>query len=138
MSDGKLKDVSILDFPAFAYSIGTLERSQKRETGWPTELNFALLQSNQSKYESMKEKYENFNKTDFFTKYKKLLEDWSVYMQKLDSSDYEDYWTDNMANNEYLNFTKYIKQDLKTFLIAVAGIHTLRSQKTLPILGAIG
>ena len=117
MSDGKLKDVSILDFPAFAYSIGTLERSQKRETGWPTELNFALLQSNNIKG------YKNFNKTDFFTKYKKLLEDWSIYMQKLDSSDYEDYWTDNMANNEYLNFTKYIKQDLKTFLIAVAGIY---------------
>ena len=81
------------------------------------ELNFALLQSNKVKG------YKNFNKTDFFTKYKKLLEDWSIYMQKLDSSDYEDYWTDNMANNEYLNFTKYIKQDLKTFLIAVAGIY---------------
>ena len=123
MSDGKLKDVSILDFPAFAYSIGTLERSQKRETGWPTELNFALLQSNNKLkgYQNLDLKYQNFNKTDFFTKYKKLLEDWSIYMQKLDSSDYEDYWTDNMAKNEYLNFTKYIKQDLKTFLIAVAG-----------------
>ena len=42
MSGGILEDVSILDLPAFAHSIGTLEKSQKRESGWPTELNFAI------------------------------------------------------------------------------------------------
>ena len=30
-------------------------------------------------------------------------------------------FTSEMENNKYLNFTSYIKADMKTFLIAVAG-----------------
>ena len=111
MSGGILEDVSILDLPAFAHSIGTLEKSQKRESGWPTELNFAIRNGKK-----------DANTTELFTKYKKLLEDWRNYMLQLDSTDYEDYWTENMANNEYFNFTHYIKKDIKTFLTAVTGM----------------
>ena len=117
MSEGRLKNVSILDFPGFASSIGTLEKSQKREPGWATELNFAILKSQRDGIEP--------NISDVFTKFKKLKEDWRNYMLRIDSSDYEDYWTEDMENNEYLNFTRFIKDDYKTFLTAITGIDTL-------------
>ena len=112
MSGGLLEDVSILDLPAFASSIGTLERNQKRESGWPTELNFAILKTN-----------EGANVSSVMAQYKVLLEHWNIYMEKLENpDDSEIYWTDEMSQNDYLNFTKYVEQDMKTFFMALSGI----------------
>ena len=115
MSNGKLKDnISILDLPAFASSIGTLEKNQKRESGWPTELNFAIMEVNK-----------NVNVSNVFSQYKILLEHWARYMDRLnfDDTDYGDYYTEDMANNECLNFTKYLGDDMQTFLLALAGMY---------------
>ena len=55
------------------------------------------------------------------TAYKSLVEDWSDHMKKLDKNDYRYTFTKAMKKNVYLNFTKFIQEDMKTFLIAVAG-----------------
>ena len=114
MSNGKLEDVSILDLPAFASSIGTLEKNQKRESGWPTELNFAIT------YNSEKQ----VNVSDVFSDYKILLEHWARYMERLNTEDttYDEFYTEDMGDNKYLNFTEYLERDFRTFLLALAGM----------------
>jgi hypothetical protein len=42
-------------------------------------------------------------------------------MDLLDNKGNADLFTSEMENNKYFNFTSYIKADMKTFLIAVAG-----------------
>ena len=116
MSNGKLEDVSILDLPGFASSIGTLEKNQKRESGWPTELNFAIRKP----YDTVNP----VNVSDVFSDYKILLEHWARYMERLNTEDtnYDEFYTEDMGNNEYLNFTEHLEKDFRTFLLALAGM----------------
>ena len=43
MSNGRLKNVSILDLPAFGSSIPLLQKHHKIEPNWPIEVNFEIL-----------------------------------------------------------------------------------------------
>ena len=42
-------------------------------------------------------------------------------MKQLNNKDYAKYFTLEMENNKYLNFTWVIQADMKTFLTAIAG-----------------
>ena len=110
MSNGILKNISLLDLPAFGSTIGTLRKGLKKQFVWPIKMNFALLKSNH-----------NVNKTSISTSYKTLTEDWATYMNQLGSNDYADYFTAEMKNNRCFNFTRFIKADMKTFLTSIAG-----------------
>ena len=46
ISNGTLKNVSLLDLPAFGSTIGTLKKGLKEQFIWPTKVNFGLLKSN--------------------------------------------------------------------------------------------
>ena len=111
LSEGKLTNISILDLPAFGAKIGKLEKDDQKSSNWPTEINFALHNSNSR------------NLTDFFFLYKTLLDDWKDHMESLydPDSNPSDTFTDLMAHNEVMNFTKFIKEDIRSFLTAVAG-----------------
>ena len=65
------------------------------------------------------------NKIRISSSFKTLTEDWAEYMDQLDENDHASYFTSEMANNEYLNFTRFIKADMKTFLMAVAGNNSI-------------
>ena len=113
LSNGILNNVSLLDLPAFGSTIGTLKKGLRKQFVWPTKINFASIKLNPAE-----------NKTKISASYKTLTEDWANYMDQLDKKDHMKYFTSQMRNNKYLNFTQMIKADMKTFLITVAGNNT--------------
>ena len=113
MSNESLRNISLLDLPGFGATIGTLKQGLKKQFNWPIKLNFASLGINQP-----------VNKTKISISYKTLNEDWATYMKRLNEKDYDSYFTSQMKNNEYLNFTRFINADLKSFLVAISGNKT--------------
>ena len=111
MSNKTLRNISILDVPAFGSSIVTLRKELKKQFLWPIKTNFALLNSNPES-----------SKKQISAAYKTLMDDWGYYMDQLDKKGYANHFTMEMKSNEHLNFTKYILADMKTFLTAIAGI----------------
>ena len=111
MSNGTLKNVSLLDLPAFGSTIGTLRKNLKKHFNWPVETSYAIRTSNTGV---------NFN--DIFTSYKNLVDDWGHHMKLLRKKDNSGRFTLEMKNNRFMNFTKFIEKDMKTFLIALSGI----------------
>ena len=125
MSNETLKNVSILDLPAFGTAIGTLRKHLKKQYDWPIETNFAVRRANP-----------DVNYKDIFMSYKTLVEDWAEYMEHEDKKDSTEYFTMEMKNNKHLNFTKFIKADMKTYLLTVAGktiifLPKIRSRKKI-------
>ena len=60
-----------------------------------------------------------------FVQYKTLLEDWSNYIDKLYEDDLDTSFTPDMESNIFVDFTRLINVDMKTFIIAMAGnFHT--------------
>ena len=60
-----------------------------------------------------------------FVQYKTLLEDWSNYIDKLYENDHDTSFTPDMESNIFVDFTRLINVDMKTFIIAMAGnFHT--------------
>ena len=110
MSEKKHEKVSLLDLPGFGSTIGTLRKELRKQFNWPIEMNFAALKNNPRK-----------NVSSIFTSYKSLIDDWANHMKNWDNNDHKNTFTGEMENNLHLNFTKYIKADMKTFLIANAG-----------------
>ena len=111
MSNKTLRNISILDLPAFGSSIVTLRKELKKQFLWPIKTNFALLNSNPES-----------SKKQISAAYKTLMDDWAYYMDQLDKKVYANHFTMQMKSNEHLNFTKYILADMKTFLTTIAGI----------------
>ena len=110
LSFGKLTNISILDLPAFGAKIEHLDKDHQKSPNWPTEINFALHNSAMG----------NLNNTFFY--YKTVVDDWKHHMESLHADIDPNYtFTYKMANNEFLNFTKFIKEDMRTFLLAVEG-----------------
>ena len=118
MSNGTLKDVSIIDLPAFGSTIVTLKKGLKKQFIWPIKTNFALFKSISA-----------LNRSTILTSYKTLTDHWREYMRHLDSKESGNFFTSEMENNRYLNFTSFIKADMKTFLIAVAGNCSIKMEK---------
>ena len=109
MSGGKLKNVSLLDLPAFGSTIPWLEKNHRRQSNWPIEINFELL------------KEIDGNHVEFFEEYKNLLDDWKNYLLMVFKNNPNARFTQTMEKNKFFNFTRYIHADLKTFLIATHG-----------------
>ena len=110
LSDGKLTKISILDLPGFGAKIDQLEKDHQKSPNWPKEINFAIHNSTRG------------NKNDIFFFYKTVLDDWKHHMERLhDDTNHNDTFTHKMAHNDFMNFTKFIKDDMKTFLLAVVG-----------------
>jgi len=109
MSNGTLKNVSILDLPAFGSTIGTLRKGLKEPFVWPIKLNFALIKTNPA-----------IDTSSISASYKTLFEDWGNHMTGLNKND-QKHFTLEMKNNTHLNFTRFIRADMKTFLRAIAG-----------------
>ena len=118
VSGGKLKNISILDLSAFGSKVARLELNQKQESNWPTEINFAILK------DSMR------NVSAVFTQYKKLLGLWSKYMKNLDKPDSDAVFEFEMGNTTFFNFTRYIKEDMDTFLKEISGSFPTTSRET--------
>ena len=68
ISNGSLKNVSIMDFTAFGSKFAQLRLKHKIAPNWQTELNFAILQ-------------ENHDRSNLFQIYKTLILDWKSYME---------------------------------------------------------
>ena len=110
LSKETLKNISLLDLPAFGSTVGTLRKDLKKHFNWPVETNHAILTNNQG---------QNFTK--IFASYKTLVEDWGHHMDLLGSKESSGHFTLQMANNRYMNFTKFIMADMKTFLMTISG-----------------
>ena len=53
--------------------------------------------------------------------YKTLTEDWRNYMDQLTNPYSSKHFTSDMKNNRFFNFSRYIDEDMKTFLISNIG-----------------
>ena len=109
MSNGSLQDVSLLDLSAFGSTIAWLNRNHSRESSWPIEMNFEVLKRCKGNCQIMVEEY------------KTLLDDWKNYMTMVIQNNPSPTFTPLMKKNGFFDFTKHIKKDLKTFLIAIHG-----------------
>ena len=119
MSNGTLEDVSILDLPAFGSSVARFDKHHRIMSNWPTEVNFEIFKHNQK------------DRLVLLTEYKDLLEDWENYMIKIFRNDSHASFTPLMEKNELFDFTRYIKADMKTFLLAMHGSFLTPSNETL-------
>jgi hypothetical protein len=115
LSKGKLKNISILDLPAFGSKIAHLERRHKRISNWPNEVNFAIRDE------------VNVSLPITFEKYKLLIDHWKSYM-----NDSSARFSPEMKYSYLFDFTKYIKKDMKTFLIALHGSFLTASREAVP------
>ena len=109
MSNGTLKNISMLDLPAFGSTIGTLKKGLKKQFIWPIKMNFALVKTNPA-----------IDSSSILMSYKTLFEDWGNHMAGVNKNDAR-HFTPEMKNNMHLNFTRFIRADMKTFLSAIAG-----------------
>ena len=122
MSNGTLENVSLIDLPALGSKIAQLLKSHRIEPNWPTELNFETLKNSHHE-----------NSLALFTEYKELLAEWTQYMTNLFQKDQEAIFTPAMRENKLFDFTKHIRADMKTFLIAVYGSHLNAGKYSHPI-----
>ena len=63
------------------------------------------------------------NAQELFTIYKNLLYDWKSYLIKIRQKDPQAHFSAIMENNAILNFTKYIRDDIKSFLMSIKASH---------------
>ena len=121
MSNGTLENISILDLPAFGAIVPTFRQDLTKQFNWPIEINYALFTRNKGS-----------NMTEVFTEYKNLMEDWGHHMEQLGRNSDVGYWTPEMKNNRHLNFTNFIKDDMKTFLMSISGKNILKYLQQCP------
>ena len=103
--NSKLKNISILDLPAFGSRLSHLNQYGTSRPNWPIEVNFAILKT-----------YKH-NRTELgkaFRTYKELFQWWATYMDNIlkdkDSPDIA-----GIPSNPF-GFTKLIRDDFLTFL----------------------
>ena len=124
MDSGRLKNVSILDLPAFGSRLSYLNEFQTNTPNWPNEVNFAIL--------------DHYNSTELgfkFETYKYLIRLWSTYVDEImknvtatNEIEYpfaivrrnvttseETKFPPDVVKNPF-NFTQYIQDDEITFL----------------------
>ena len=109
MSNGKIKNVSLLDLPAFGSTVPWLEKNHRRLSNWPIEVNFEIL------------KEIDGNPLALFEEFKTLLDDWKNYLTMVFKNNPDAKFTRTMEKNKFFNFTRHIHADMKTFLVATHG-----------------
>ena len=87
MPNSKLKNISILDLPAFGSKLEKLTKGHKSNPTWPIETNFEIHQQ------------ANGNDSSMFIEYKKLLDLWGKYMERIEKNDSSAIFPPNMQNN---------------------------------------
>ena len=138
LSKGKLMNISILDLPAFGSKIAHLEWRHKRISNWPSEVSFSILDEIQPTTTSNSSTNQtNVPLQTAFENYKILIDHWKSYMQKIFMKDSSARFSPEMENNYLFDFTNYIKEDMKTFLIAHHGSILMASKNKMPIWGQI-
>ena len=120
ISNGKVSNISILDFVAFGSMIPWLKKHHKREPNWPIEMNFAIRHKSEDSI------------LEIFKEYKTLIKGWKEYMERVHKRDPLNSFTSEMENKHF-NFSKYIRADISTFLIATHGSFLTASDQTEPI-----
>ena len=122
LSKGKLTNISILDLPAFGSKIAHLEWQHRRISNWPNEVSFSILDEM------------NVPLQTAFQNFKILIDHWKSYMLKVFMKDSSASFSPVMENNYLFDFTRYIREDMKTFLIAHHGSVLMASKEAMPIL----
>merc|ERR1711971_711416 len=125
LSKGKPTNISILDLPAFGSKIAHLEWRHKRISNWPSEVSFSILDEM------------NVPMQTVFENYKILIDHWRSYMQKIFMKDSSASFSLEMKNKYLFDFTKYIRENMKTYLIALHGSVLMASKEALPIWGRV-
>ena len=113
LSGGKLKNVSLLDLPAFGSTLDSFQTETYMGTPWKLQLNMAiynrLMRSNNNTWS------QKFS-IDVHNEYKTLKNLWKKYMNDSKANDFPP----DVQNNTLLNFTNHIKEDMSTFLLVNA------------------
>ena len=73
------------------------------------------------------------NAQELFTIYKNLLYDWKSYLIKIRQKDPQAHFSAIMENNTILNFTNYIRDDMKSFLMSIQASHLNPTKDSSPI-----
>ena len=124
LSNGTLKHISILDFPAFGSKIAWLKKQHKREANWPTEIDFSIRSGIDKKKLSL---------LSVFGKYKTLLSHWDNYMNMVYMKNPHLSFTNEMKTNDLFNFTKIVRGNLKEFLMVTHGSFLTAEKQDLPL-----
>jgi hypothetical protein len=72
-----------------------------------------------------------------FENYKILIDHWKSFMQKVYIKDLSARFSPEMENNYLFDFTKYIREDMRTFLIAHHGSVLTASKEAMQIWGQV-
>ena len=108
----ELKNISILDLPAFGSRLSHLNQSSTNAPNWPMEVNFAILK---------KYKYNRTELSTAFRSYKELIQLWATYMDFIledETSQLRRKFPPDIAEfpSNPFDFTRYIEHDYLTFL----------------------
>ena len=120
ISNRTIRNVTILDLPAFGSKIAWLLKQHRIESNWPTETNFAIKNGSDRNLNSL------------FMNYKILLDDWNNYLKMVYKNISQVKYTYEMKNNRNFNFTHYVKKNMKAFLLATHGSFLTASKETSP------
>ena len=111
LSNAKVKNVSLLDLPAFGSMFGSFTGSCLFSSSWSIQQNMAIYN------ELMRRNHYTWSGYFFIKleqKCKVLRELWEEYMRNPKANDFPP----KIKSNKYFNFTAYIKDDMTTFLTA--------------------
>ena len=108
LSNGKLSDVSILDVPGFGSMFHSFKKPCEKSP-WSLQLNMAIY--NQLMKMSNFTWSEAWN-WDLFYDCSGLVYQWGEYMKDQESNPFPP----SEINNTFFNYTKYIEEDMTTFL----------------------
>ena len=106
LSTDRLKNVSLLDLPAFGSRISHLDEFQTNSALWPLETNFAILK-----------KYKRSMLNTAFQTHKYLITLWKRYIDHIHTTG--KYFPQEFPPNNIhhpFNFTEYIQDDFSMFL----------------------
>ena len=111
LSNAKIKNVSLLDLPAFGSRFGSFKTSCSFSASWSNQQNMAIYnQLMSSNNFTWSEDWSN----DLFFECHLLMIYWQEYMRNPKMNNFPP----TIKSNNYFNFTSYIKDDLPTFLTA--------------------
>ena len=121
MTDGKLKNISILDLPAFGSTISRLDKTFGKDIDWQTQANFEILKNVKN------------NPLPMFEAYKLLIDGWKNYILMVYENESKAKFTIAMERNKFFNFTRHINTDIKTFLEVTIGSQLNARREPLPV-----
>ena len=111
LSNAKVKNVSLLDLPAFGSMLGSFKGHCSFAASWSIQQNMAIYNQLMSSNNYTWSKNWGFG---LYLECDVLIQLWKEYMTRPKGNDFPP----KIKSNEYFNFTGYIKDDMPTFLAA--------------------